>query len=579
MENLKYSEILKQNVLLAKEVDDVTPYRINILSNIICNQVKDVLAYNLRKSKLNPIIKFGDYDNIIQDSYNCKDVQLVVVHYDLLNFIDKHADFIEDFTEEQISSLFNTIKSEIDLVLDNLRLVPAVVFNTFSSIAIYSNAVRPSKTELLSKNLNEYLYSKKETNLQLLDVNLTIAKVGVANTFDFRMFFLSKTLYTIAFWKEYVYELSSIIFRFTGLLKKAIIFDCDNTLWKGILGEDGMTGIDMSSQSKIGQMYNKVQQLAVWLSNQGVIIGLCSKNNPEDVDAVLKEHPDMKLTKENIVISKVNWQDKSTNLREIAKELNIGLNSLVFVDDSSFEINLIKDQIPEILTLHVPTAIYDYPSQLLKLVNRHFYLSGDTVDVEKTKQYKSQSLRNEEKVKYQSIEDYLASTEIEITIKENDLTQIPRIAQITQKTNQFNLTTKRYTENQIELFMSNKNDTIFSVSVKDKFGDSGLTAAIIVNKNNHTVNIDSFIMSCRIMGRNIEKAIMNYFVNKCKQNGVDEITAAFFPTIKNKPVSHFYEDSGFQIVKEVAYNKFYKLLVADYNEHEVDYIKIKNYNG
>ena len=271
-----------------------------------------------------------------------------------------------------------------------------------------------------------------------MDINITHSKVGLTNAFDFRMFYLSKALYTISFWKEYVYEVSSIVYKNTGKLKKAIIFDCDNTLWHGILGEDGMTGIDMSAESKIGQIHNKVQQIAIWLSKQGVLVGLCSKNNPGDVEKVLDEHQDMRLTKKHIVISKVNWQDKATNLRAISKELNIGLDSLVFIDDSSFEINLIKEQIPEILTMQVPTtALHDYPSQLLQLIERNFYLSGNKSDIEKTEQYKNQSYREEEKEKHHSIEEYLSSIELEVAIKVDDISEISRITQLTQKTNQF----------------------------------------------------------------------------------------------------------------------------------------------
>lgn len=574
MDNLKYSEILQQNVLLGKEVESINPYRICILSNITCNQLKCLLEFNLRKSNLNPEIKVGNYDNIIQDSYNCKDVKLVLIHYDLVNLFDKYSDFIEDFTEDQIASLFQTIKSEIDLVLGNLQYVPTVVFNTFLSAGVYANSVIVSKTDLLAKNLNEYLYLKKETNLHILDIRSTLVKVGLSNAFDFRMYFLSKTLYTISFWKEYVYELSSIAYKYTGKLKKAIIFDCDNTLWKGILGEDGMTGIDMSAQTKIGQIYNKIQQIAVWLSNQGVIIGLCSKNNPADIEKVLLEHKDMKLTKKYIVNSKINWQDKASNLRIIAKELNIGLDSFVFVDDSSFEINMIKEQLPEILTLQVPTAIHEYPGQLLKLIERHFYLSGNISDIDKTKQYKVQSQRDEEKSKHQSLEDYLSSIKIEVIVKENDVSQIARIAQLTQKTNQFNLTTQRYTENQIELFMKNGKTKVFSFSVSDKFGESGLTAVCIVHEKNTIASIDSLLMSCRIMGRNIELAIMNYLIYNYQHIGFKKIQSIYFPTAKNLPVCNFYEDSGFGVVKQGKDIKEYELSISDYKPFNVAYIKI-----
>lgn len=575
MESLKYSEILKQNVILAKDVENITSYHIKVLSNFTCSQLKDILEFNLRMSKLNPEVELGNYDNIIQESYNCSGAQLVIVQYDLINFIDKYANFIEDSTEEQILSLSQTVKLEIDLVINNLHLIPTVIFNTFSASGVYLNAVIPSKVDLLARKLNEYLYSKKATNLHVLDINYAIAKVGLSNAFDFRMYYLSKSIYTISFWKEYVYELSTIAYRYTGKLKKIIIFDCDNTLWKGILGEDGMTGIDMSPQSKIGQVYNKIQQIAVWLSNQGVLVALCSKNNPEDVEKLMTEHPDMRLRKDHIVISKVNWQDKTNNLIEIAKELNIGLDSFVFVDDSSFEINLIKEQIPEILTLQVPAAIHEYPIQLLKLIERYFYLSGNKADIDKTKQYKDQSKRNEEISKHHSLEDYLSSIGIEITIKENDASQIERIAQLTQKTNQFNLTTQRYTEKQIEAFMNSDKKSIFSVSVNDKFGDSGLTAVCIVQENNDIANIDSFLMSCRIMGRNIEYAIMNHIVDTYKQKGTKIIEAAYFPTNKNIPVCKFYDESGFFLAKQEGANKEYKLVISDYTPYNIEYIKIK----
>jgi FkbH-like protein len=575
MENLKYSEILEQNTLLAKEVEGNVPYRITILSNIICNQLKSVLEFNLRKSKLNPKIQIGNYDNIIQDSYNCKSEQLVVIHYDLVNIIDKLDDFIEDLTDEQVDLIYQAIQSEIDLLLVNLKHIPALVFNSFTSGRVYSNAILPSNADQLARKLNEYLYSKKEINLQVLDINITLAKVGLSAAFDSRMFYLSKNPYTISFWKEYAYELSCIVFKYTGKLKKAIIFDCDNTLWKGILGEDGLTGIDMSPESKAGQVFNRVQRIAVWLSKQGVIIGLCSKNNAADVEKVLAEHADIKLKNEHIVIRKINWQNKASNLREIASELNIGLDSFVFVDDSSFEVNLIKEQIPEILTFQVPVAIHEYPRQLLTLVERFFYLSGSLADIDKTMQYKVQSLRNEEMAKYQTLEDYLASIEIEISINENDFSQVDRIAQLTQKTNQFNLTTQRYTENQIEFFMKSPDSRVYSISVKDKFGDSGLTGVIIVRKNNDLFIIDSLLMSCRIMGRNIEQAIMNFLIKSIKQSGGKVIEASFFPTIKNKTVSNFYDESGFTLVNQENDIKEYKLNIFEYKPYDAAYIKIK----
>jgi FkbH-like protein len=576
MENLKYSEILKLNVSFAKDLDNLPSYKIKILSNITCNQLKDVLTFNLLSSKINTDIKLGNYDNIIQDSYTCNDEHLVIIHYDLLNIIDKDFYFIEGLTKEQLNTLYNSITSDIDLVLSNLKLVPAIVFDTFTSASIHTNAVLSTKTDLLVKKLNEFLFQRNDTNLQVLDINVPLSKVGISNAFDFRMFYLSKNLYTISFWKEYTYALSTLIYRINGKLKKAIIFDCDDTLWKGIIGEDGITGIDISAHSKIGQIFNKIQQIAKWLSSQGIIIGICSKNNPADVEIVFKEHADMRLTKDDIVISKVNWSDKASNLREISKELNIGLDSIIFIDDSPFEVNLIREQLPDIFTMQVPTSLQEYPNQLLRLVERYFYLSGNSSDIDKTRQYKSQNQRTEEKGKHNSLEEYLASLEMEITIQENNQAHIERITQLTQKTNQFNLTTQRYTENQIDLLMNKVNNYIFSVFVKDKFGESGLTALCIISSKNEVATLDTFLISCRIMGRNIELAFLDYIIYALNQKGLREIEAFYIPTLKNEHVSNFYNKSGFHIIKNDKELKHYKVKVSDYKNHNIGYIKINH---
>jgi FkbH-like protein len=389
------------------------------------------------------------------------------------------------------------------------------------------------------------------------------------------MYVLSKTLYTIDFWKAYSMSLLPLVLRNSGKAKKAIIFDCDNTLWKGILGEDGETGIDLSPQSKFGKIFNKVQQLAVWLSRQGVLVGLCSKNNPADVDNVLENHDEMVLRKEDIVIMRVNWEDKASNLRSIAAELNIGLDSLVFVDDSSFEINLIREQLPMVHCLQVPEAIHDYPGALLKMIGRYFYLTGSSADLEKKDQYKVQALRNELKNKFSSIDDYLASIQLEMTVAMNDTANIGRISELTQKTNQFNLTTKRYTEAQMEAFMKNEGTAVFSVSVRDKFGDSGLTAVCIVEFDGVAI-VDSFLMSCRVMGRNIEKALMDVVLREAAARGCAKVFAKYVRTPKNESIQTFYDDLGFKCIQSENDANVYELDTHAYVYNNLSYIKINS---
>ena len=331
--------------------------------------------------------------------------------------------------------------------------------------------------------------------------------------------------------------------------------------------------------SKNGKYYNKVQRIITYLSHKGIIIGLCSKNNENDVLEVFKTHKDIFLKEENIVIHKINWNDKATNLKEIAKELNIGLDSIIFVDDSPFEINLIKEHLPEVITIQVPTNIYLYPSFLLKYVYKYFNLDSTKDDLKKTVMYKEQFLRAQEKDKYVSIDQYLTSLEIEITIERDNINQVERLAQLTQKTNQFNLTTKRYTEVQMKNFILSKKYHVFSLTVKDKFGDNGITGLCIINQQNNSKGdflfIDTLLMSCRIIGRNIEFEFVNSIINYFKKFKITEVHSIYIPSNKNEQVKDFYEKINFKLISNAEEKKYYTM-IEDFNLNKTSYIKVNH---
>ena len=574
MRELKYTEILKANNQLRKQVESNNPYQIKVLSNITCNQLGATLSYHLMQQGVNPVIVFGNYDNIVQDSFNQQEQQLVIVHYELLNVVGKTDCYVEDLSDEQIEEIASSLEGELGMVLQNLSTIPCVLFDSFNACSISISPLRKNRFAELARRLNQFVEENKSSNTYLIDINAIFNRIGVGDALDFKLYNLSKTLYTISYWKEYVYLVSPMLLKVTGKVKKAIIFDCDNTLWKGILGEDGYDGIDMSEHSKIGGLYHQVQNMAVWLSKHGVLIGLCSKNNPEDVADVIKRHPDMALKNENIVISQVNWSDKASNLRVISETLNIGLDSIVFVDDSDFEINLIKEQLSQVLCMQVPEAIYDYPAKLGEIINTYFYFSDSKADLDKTKQYKQQAERAMQKSKFSDITEYLRSLEIEVTFGVDKAEEAERVSQLTQKTNQLNVCTTRYTQAQIEAIKENPNKSYISLSVKDKFGDSGLTGVAIVSYADGKGKIDDFLMSCRLMGRNIEFSFVDYMMSFLKEHGCRTVESQYIPTQKNKPVSYFFEKCGFPVVFEKEGEKKYALAISDYNINNIDYIKV-----
>lgn len=576
MENLKYTEILQLNKALVGTIRSKA-YEIGVLSNVTVNSFKEVLEYSCRLNQIEPKVEIGNFDNIVQDSAVLKNKDLIIIFYDVLNIVDNVSEFFEDLEEEKFNNLKNKLFTEIDIIFENLSNTASVIFNSFSSAYYNNNNVQVSKIETFVKELNAYVQQKKTSNVSIVNIDKLFAHIGFKQSIDYRFYHSSKAPYTFAFLKNYVAAIETVFLRNTGKLKKAIIFDCDNTLWKGVIGEDGMEGIDMSPTSKFGKFYHLVQRIAVFLSKRGVIVGLCSKNNEQDVLDVLRNHKDMILKEEHIVIKKVNWVDKASNLRAIASELNIGIDSLVFVDDSNFEINLIKEQVPEILTVQVPTAISDYPDLILKNVYTYFNLVLNSDDAKKTEMYKQQFERENCKTAFSSIEDYLASLEIELTVVKNDKAHMPRIAQLTQKTNQFNLTTYRYTESQVDHFMTDSKHEVYAMFVKDKFGDNGLTGVCITKEDEIDLNnviIDSLLMSCRIIGRNIEFVYFSYIIKDLEKKGFKTISADYIPTKKNALVEVFYDKLGFNIIQNVDGTKHYFMDIVNYEPKKVDYIKI-----
>ncbi|RXJ54494.1 hypothetical protein CRV04_11530 [Candidatus Marinarcus aquaticus] len=560
---MKYSEIIKENKKL--EQTDKHSYKIAILSNIMVHQSKEICEYTLRKNGINAEVILGDYDNIVQDSLKYQKVNAVLIFWELWNFIDGLQYKIELLSDEEFSAIINKTKQEVDMVFNNLSKVSLVVVNRFSSIVFNHLSLKENRLNILVAELNQYLELKK--NIKLIDIDKVIASLSIGRSIDLRYYYSSKTLYSIDFYKKYFEYIKPVFLSANGKTKKALIFDCDNTLWKGILGEDGFDKI---------KMYEEVQYLAVQLAKRGVIIGLCSKNNLQDVDEVLEKHPDMILRDEHIVIKKINWEDKASNLKAIAKELNIGLDSLVFIDDSNFEVNLIKEKFPMLNVFQVPKKEYEY-AMMMRTISNLFYNSKETKeDLEKVKMYKAQVARTEVEQSIGNIEEYLKSLELQITIYVDDLKLVPRISQMTQKTNQFNLTTKRYTETDIKNFINSSKHIVIAIGVNDKFGDNGVVGLVIIEYNDDFGIIDTLLMSCRILGRNIEYKFMDTIIDILKEKNISKIEAQYVRTLKNEQVVDLYDRYGFEIVERNDKNIKYQQHIKEYKKRDLNYIGVRS---
>ena len=331
--------------------------------------------------------------------------------------------------------------------------------------------------------------------------------------------------------------------------KKCLIVDLDNTLWGGVLGEDGVDGIKLGGDYP-GKAFAYWQRSLLQLANNGVILAVCSKNNEADVDEAWQHNPFMVLKREHFSSLRINWQDKATNIREIAAELNIGLDSMVFVDDNPTERELIKQVLPQVEVPDFPAKPYELMPFFKQLVEKYFRIYAVTSeDRTKTEQYRANALRQAEQSHFADLETYLYSLDMELDIIPADEHNLPRIAQMTQKTNQFNLTTRRYTEADVQQRID-QGWRVFCMSVRDRFGDSGITAAVFLEPSDDvTVNIDSLLLSCRILGKGIEEAFIKTVFNLLRLDGYRHITAEYLPTAKNGQTADFYDRMGLTCVK------------------------------
>ena len=457
---------------------------------------------------------------------------------------------------------FNFVLAQID---QNKTVIALTMEDIYTVPFTEDDYAVRSATEQYNADLFEA--EKMNVNLKVIDYSEFTRNYPVSDLFDWKFYFISQmginpklTKDFQAWWNR---KLESIALK----RKKCIVLDLDNTLWGGVLGEDGISGIKIGGDYP-GKAFAFFQKSLLQLSKAGVILTVCSKNNETDVLEAWEKNPFMTLKKDHFAAYRINWTDKATNIKELAEELNIGLDSFVFVDDNPTERELIKQMLPMVSVPDFPAQPYELPVFFKQLMNNYFKVYSITdEDKKKTEQYKANAARAQAQHSFTDFSAFLESLDIQITIEPANEFNIPRIAQMTQKTNQFNLTTKRYTDADVKGFIA-QGWKIWCISVADRFGDNGITGCIMVNGN----EIDTFLLSCRILGKGIEKAFIKKILSLLRDDGVETIIAEYIPTAKNAQVKDFYDKCGFSCISEDADSrKSYSLDLKDAN------LEIENY--
>ncbi|MFT3826849.1 MAG: HAD-IIIC family phosphatase [Chitinophagaceae bacterium] len=455
------------------------------------------------------------------------------------------------------------------------QLKARVIINTFPEIndTVFGNFGTKTKQSFLYqiKKLNVALMDlcNERKNLFMVDFASLVTKKGYDNTFDPKMYVSADMVYSIDILPYLAKNVHDIIQAISGSFRKCIILDLDNTTWGGIIGDDGLEGIQIGDLG-IGKVYTDLQMWVKELRKRGVIVAVCSKNTESIAKEPFEKHPDMKLRLEDISVFVANWENKVDNIRYIQSILNISFDSMVFLDDNPFEREMVKQGIPELTVPNLPEDPSEY-LQYIRSLNLFETASFTEEDEQRTKQYQEEAKRSILQKSFANEDEFLESLQMQCEVKAFDQFTIPRIAQLSQRSNQFNLRTIRYTEEDIRNITQSPNHYTLSFSLNDVYGDYGLIAFIILEKKDaQTLFIDSWIMSCRVLKRGMEVFTLQSIIALAKQHGFTKLVGEYIPTKKNELVKEHYQKLGFQ-----PEGNLWQLNINDYSSEQKVHIQPK----
>ena len=550
-----YAAIMEE--LRAADLEALPPLRISVLRNVMIEPMEPYVRHQAMRMGFRAEVRFGEYDNVVQEALGGRpdlvgpDTDCVLVFMRLEGASWDLARNYNALSDGQRLQEIERLREQSRLAAHGLRerTGAMILWHGFEAPLYPALGIHDQQGDgqletvaALNRQLREVL--AEVPGACFVDMDLCLRRVGADQFLDPRYWHLGRAPYTLRALGEIVAEDFKFLRALKGRNRKCLVLDCDNTLWGGILGEDGMSGIKLG-KSYPGSEFHEFQQQVLDLHHRGVILALCSKNNEADVREVLRDHPDMLIRERHVAAAQINWEDKVRNLRQLALDLNIGLDSMVFADDSEFEVNLVREHLPEVAVIHLPKN--DAVNHYRRLASCGLFdtLTVTAEDRAKGAMYKAEAGRRKLQAEVTDMETYYRSLEMVVDIALADGFSVPRVAQQTQKTNQFNLTTRRYGEADIARFVESRSHDVICLKLTDRFGDSGIVGACILSYQGDAAVFDTLLVSCRVLGRGVEDAFMAHVLGRARARGAARAVGEYWATRKNGQVSDFYARQGF----------------------------------
>jgi len=592
-----FSDYLKRDkeigtTKLHNEPPSVDSFKIALLTSFTSKGIKEVLNVKCHETGIFPAFYVAPYNQYVQEILR-EDSELyqtspnvIILFIDVRSLLGELAfspyRFSDAERREWVEAKFNELRDYVDRLVEKTK--GKIIFHTFE-VPVYSPmGILETKQEFglcqMVRSLNQAIEEcyRKNSQVYIFDYDRFCSFYGKRNIFNYKMYYMGDIKIDFFLIPELCEAYMSYIKPMNSINKKCLVLDLDNTLWGGIVGEDGFDGIKLGPTPE-GRSFWEFQKHILQLYERGVILAVNSRNNEADALKVLNEHPYCVLKENHFASLRINWQDKVSNIGEIAREINIGLNSLVFMDDDKMNREMVRKSLPEVTVVDLPEDPAQYVPTLLSL-NEFNTLQITDEDKSKGMMYAAQRKRQELQKSTGDIAEFLKTLDIKVTISEVDEHTRARVSQLTQKTNQFNMTTRRYLEEDIQTFCDAQGTQVFAMRVEDRFGDNGTTGVIIIKKRPEKAEwvLDTFLLSCRILGREIESAILAFVAGQAKKEGIDTLVGEFVSTSKNAPARDVYKKHGFQLFGREDETEKWELQLSEANIHNPEFIEVKEAN-
>jgi FkbH-like protein len=552
------------------------PFRLGVLCNATTDFLPSAFSATGLRYGMNVDVFMGDYGQIIQDASDPQsrinqqrcDAVLLALDYRGLQLEMSPG-----------SGDQNPVQNAIDLLAQTRDALKThhqttVIFQTVSAPAMPlfggMDSVIGRNTRAVIQDFNMALrqFVKDSPGDLLLDVEMLANTIGLQQWHSLQQWNVAKLQFSQQALPVYADNLMRMVAALRGKSRKCLVLDLDNTCWGGAVGDLGMDGILLGQGSAMGEAFIEVQRTALRLRERGIILAVCSKNNYEAAIQPFREHPEMLLKEEHISVFQANWIDKASNLEEIAKTLNIGIDSLVLLDDNPAERIQVRESLPSVAVPELPDDPSLYPSILL---NAGYFetVSFTSEDSQRVDQYRANAVRSQLEASARDPHAFLSALDMTISFAPFDKLNRTRIVQLINKTNQFNLTTRRYTEAEVTAMENDSSIWTMQVRLADRFGDNGMISCIIVRQTSASVwEIDTWLMSCRVLSRRVEECSMAQLVKRAAQRGISTIIGRYSPTAKNDMVRDFYKKRGFTLIEDTAEGSVWTRDVASYEADE-----------